>query len=43
MPPLVVLNAVGLTPRLLPYARAARAGRPPAGCGRLRDVLPAVT
>src|SRR5438270_5333168 len=43
MPPLVLLNAVGLTPRWLPHApRLAALGK--AGwLRRLRDVVPAVT
>lgn len=43
MPPLILLNAVGLTPRLLPLAprlqKLAQAG----WCVPLREVLPAVT
>src|SRR5262245_523351 len=43
MPPLVLVNAVGLTPRLLPHAprlgKLAQAG----WVRRLREVLPAVT
>jgi predicted AlkP superfamily pyrophosphatase or phosphodiesterase len=44
MPPLVLVNAVGLTPRLLPFApRLAALGQPPGWSRPMREVLPAVT
>src|SRR5437868_6086333 len=43
MPPLVLLNAVGLTPRLLPHAPRLSALARAGWLRRLRDVVPAVT
>jgi predicted AlkP superfamily pyrophosphatase or phosphodiesterase len=43
MPPLLVLNAVGLTPRLLPHAPRLRALAAAGWVRPLRDVLPSVT
>jgi predicted AlkP superfamily pyrophosphatase or phosphodiesterase len=43
MPPLVLLNAVGLTPRLLPLAPRLHALAATGGVRPLREVLPAVT
>jgi predicted AlkP superfamily pyrophosphatase or phosphodiesterase len=44
MPPLLLINAVGLTPRLLPHAPRLRALRARGGWLRpLREVVPAVT
>jgi predicted AlkP superfamily pyrophosphatase or phosphodiesterase len=42
-PPLVLLNAVGLTPRLLPLAPRLRKLAQAGWCVPLREVLPAVT
>lgn len=41
--PLVLINAVGLTPRLLPWAPRLRALSESGGMRPLRDVLPSVT
>jgi predicted AlkP superfamily pyrophosphatase or phosphodiesterase len=43
MPPLVLINAVGLTPRLLPFAPRLQALARAGWMRRLREVLPAVT
>jgi predicted AlkP superfamily pyrophosphatase or phosphodiesterase len=43
MPPLVLLNAVGLTPRLLPHAPRLQALATSGWMQSLREVLPAVT
>lgn len=43
MPPLVLINAVGLTPRWLPYAKRLHALAPKGWCVPLREVMPAVT
>jgi predicted AlkP superfamily pyrophosphatase or phosphodiesterase len=43
MPPLVLINAVGLTPRLLPHAPHLSALARNSWVRRLREVLPAVT
>ena len=43
MPPLVLLNAVGLTPRLLPYAPRLHALVKAGWMRPLREVVPAVT
>jgi predicted AlkP superfamily pyrophosphatase or phosphodiesterase len=43
MPPLLLLNAVGLTPRLLPHASRLRALASAGWVRPLREVIPAVT
>ena len=43
MPPLLLINAVGLTPRLLPFAPRLQALADAGWMRPLRDVLPAVT
>ncbi len=43
MPPIVLVNAVGLTPRLLPYASRLNALAKGGWMRRLHEVLPAVT
>jgi predicted AlkP superfamily pyrophosphatase or phosphodiesterase len=43
MPPVLLLNAVGLTPRLLPHAPRLQALAGAGWVRRLREVLPAVT
>jgi hypothetical protein len=43
MSPLVLLNAVGLTPRLLPYAPRLQALAKAGWMRPLREVVPAVT
>ncbi len=43
MPPVLLLNAVGLTPRLLPHAPRLQALAQAGWLRRLREVLPAVT
>ncbi len=43
MPPIVLINAVGLTPRLLPHAPRLRALANAGWVRGLRDVVPAVT
>src|SRR5436309_345341 len=43
MQPLVLVNAVGLTPRLLPFAPRLHALAQAGWCVPLREVLPAVT